>query len=117
MSKIRNRPTAFTYQVYIRSSAWLQSTARLEELRLSGHRCRLCSRGRPHTRLQVHHSTYARLGHERPADLCALCEECHIGVTDMLRRRRYRRRRALPLSDVRVLVPERRLTDSVLEGL
>ncbi len=117
MSHLKRHKRGFKYHWYISSSAWLHNAARLEELRLAGHRCRLCRRGRPHVRLHVHHATYARLGHERPSDLCVLCEECHRGVTDMLRQRRYRRRRSLPLLDVRVLVPERRLVDTVLEEL
>ena len=33
-----------------------------------------------------------RLGREEPGDLITVCKECHHGITDMLRRRRYRRR-------------------------
>lgn len=28
-------------------------------------------------RLDIHHRTYTRLGHERPADFLVLCRRCH----------------------------------------
>jgi sirohydrochlorin ferrochelatase len=77
------------YQEYIGSSEWRNSPARLEELRRAGHRCRLCNLGAPDVVLTVHHRTYARLGQELADDLTTLCMECHRGVTDHERRRRY----------------------------
>jgi predicted HNH restriction endonuclease len=79
-----------TYAEYISSSSWRQSAARLAELEASGFRCRLCDGPAEEGRsLEVHHRTYARLFGELVRDLTALCAECHLGVTDMLRRRRY----------------------------
>jgi 5-methylcytosine-specific restriction endonuclease McrA len=103
------------YVQFIRGERWLNSRARQAELRASGHRCRLCGRGRPEVRIEVHHRTYARLGRERTWDLCTLCDECHEVVTDMLRRRRH----ILwvpPVRDVAAPCPARRLVDSTLEG-
>jgi 5-methylcytosine-specific restriction endonuclease McrA len=38
------------------------------------HQCGLCS---SRNALDVHHRTYERLGFERPADVMALCADCH----------------------------------------
>lgn len=77
------------YREYIRSHRWLASAARLGELAASGFRCRTCNAGRSDTVLHVHHRTYVRLGAERQDDLTTLCVECHVAVTDVIRRRRY----------------------------
>jgi hypothetical protein len=60
------------YGAYLESDAWRQKRAYL--LRRTGHRCQVCNRA---TRLEVHHRTYARLGHEDPRDLTVLCHDCH----------------------------------------
>lgn len=60
------------YAEYLRTAHW----QRVRELALdrAGHQCELCS----HTEtLEVHHRTYERLGFERPADVIALCHDCH----------------------------------------
>jgi predicted HNH restriction endonuclease len=82
-----------TYQSYINGSRWRNNPARLAELEASGFRCRTCNASGPGERLEVHHRTYERLGQEQVGDLTALCANCHSTVTDMLRRRRYARRR------------------------
>src|SRR5260221_2534802 len=84
-----------SYGSYIRSRRWLASPARLCELKLAGHRCRICNRSRRHARLEVHHRTYVRLGRERVADLTTLCEPCHIEVTEFLTLRRRRAPKAI----------------------
>ena len=81
------------YQAYINSNRWRNNLARIAELNAAGFRCRLCNGLGNESRLEVHHRTYERLGCERPADLTTLCQPCHHGVTDMLRRRRYASRR------------------------
>ena len=60
------------YKEYLKSSAWgyLKNLV----LKAAEHRCRLCNSDK---RLQVHHRTYERIGHERIADLFVLCENCH----------------------------------------
>lgn len=79
-----------TYSDYICSSRWRTSAARLGELAASGHRCRTCfAADLDDARLEVHHRTYERFGHELVGDLTALCRECHRVITDTLRRRRY----------------------------
>ncbi|MDB5638420.1 MAG: cyclohydrolase [Bradyrhizobium sp.] len=77
------------YREYIRSHRWLASAARLGELAASGFRCRTCNAGRSEAVLHVHHRTYVRLGAERQDDLTTLCVECHVAITDSIRRRRY----------------------------
>jgi len=80
------------YHDYISSDAWRSNPARLAELKAARFKCRICENGPPTTVIEVHHRTYARLGHEHVADLCTLCRDCHHLVTDELRRRRYRSR-------------------------
>jgi len=77
------------YQVYITSSRWRNSPARIGELRAAGHRCRVCYRPDTEVELQVHHRTYERLGCELPGDLLCMCTDCHVEITSFLRRRRY----------------------------
>lgn len=57
---------------YLRSLAWRQT--RLNYLGRVGWKCERC-----HVRAcrLVHHLSYARLYHEQPEDLIALCNECH----------------------------------------
>jgi hypothetical protein len=78
------------YRKYLSSSAWRSNPVRLRELEASGFQCRLCpnSVARGHV-VEGHHRTYDRLGCEIDGDLTALCSECHLGVTSMLRARRY----------------------------
>ena len=57
--------------------------------------CELCQ---DHEAREAHHTTYERIGEEKPDDLVALCRRCHQHVTDngldrlsrgdLLRRRR-----------------------------
>ncbi|MFK4726066.1 putative HNH restriction endonuclease [Bradyrhizobium niftali] len=78
------------YVAYITSAAWRNNPARLRELAAANFACRLCpSAAATGARIEVHHRTYERLGDEIDGDLVALCSECHLGVTSMLRARRY----------------------------
>jgi 5-methylcytosine-specific restriction endonuclease McrA len=82
-----------SYRHYIASEKWRNSPARLTELSEANNRCRLCfEKGSAAAPLEVHHVTYERMGEEALGDLVALCHGCHVDVTSMLRRRRYRRR-------------------------
>jgi len=81
------------YYRYIKSSRWRDNPARLAELEAAGFQCRLCNASQNDAQLEVHHRTYDRLGCERARDLTTLCQACHRGATDMLRRRRYALRR------------------------
>lgn len=76
------------YAAYMKSPAWRFSNARLEELRLSEGLCRICAKGAPDVRIEVHHRCYDRLGAERVSDLTTLCQPCHALNTKELRRRR-----------------------------
>ncbi|UWU76595.1 hypothetical protein N2603_43195 [Bradyrhizobium huanghuaihaiense] len=78
------------YIAYMTSAAWRNNPARLRELVAANFACRLCPNAAvTGARIEVHHRTYERLGHEIDGDLIALCSECHLGVTSMLRARRY----------------------------
>lgn len=64
--------TQLPYSEYLKSEWWQQR--RLKSLARAEHRCQVCNAG---SRLEVHHRTYERLGHERDADLVVLCRNCH----------------------------------------
>lgn len=110
-SKTRAISFRSRYAVYIASEAWRRSPARLRELELSAHRCRLCARGEPTVRVEVHHRVYRKPGHELPSDLCTLCSECHRLVTTELRRRRYAHDVLPGLVDTPRMLPDRHLID------
>jgi RNase P subunit RPR2 len=61
------------YQAYIGSVEWFKLCSRLKQER--GNHCDRCGRYYPF--LEVHHVTYARLGHEKDSDLRVLCHDCH----------------------------------------
>ena len=62
------------YEKYLLSPQWRR--IRDGALRRAHFRCHRCASG---SRLQVHHLTYDRLGHERDEDLEVLCKACHEG--------------------------------------
>lgn len=64
--------TQLTYNEYIKSDGW--KIRRQRALALAENHCQVCA---AETRLDVHHNTYERLGHERDADLIVLCRPCH----------------------------------------
>ena len=64
---------------YLRSTHW--QIVRAGALDRADHRCQVCNSKR---KLDVHHRTYARLGHEHPADLTVLCRTCHELFHDRL---------------------------------
>lgn len=64
--------TQLTYRDYIKSDGW--KVRRLRALALAENKCQVCG---VEARLDVHHNTYERLGHERDADLIVLCRDCH----------------------------------------
>jgi hypothetical protein len=61
------------YRTVMGSPGWRRRRARV--LRAAGRRCQ--TPGCTARAVDVHHVTYARLGHERPGDLLAVCEPCH----------------------------------------
>ncbi len=60
------------YDKYLRSPEW--RSLRTQILTRDHYMCRLCSCS-PAT--EVHHTTYERVGHERPDDLLSVCRSCH----------------------------------------
>lgn len=60
------------YKKYITSNKWISLRRIIKEYNY--YNCQLC--GHPNS-LEVHHMTYARLGHEHPDDLITLCRDCH----------------------------------------
>lgn len=67
------------YQEYLRSEHW-QNTKN-EKLSNARWRCEKCKEGLiAGAKLEVHHLTYDRVGHERMSDLQVLCSSCHEKV-------------------------------------
>lgn len=60
------------YADYLLTPRWQMT--RLRALIRAGRKCQLCS---SRERLNVHHNTYERLGHEADTDLFVLCKPCH----------------------------------------
>ena len=60
------------YEAVMQSSGWRRRRA--HAIRRAGGRCQQCGSGGP---LDVHHTTYIHLGHERPYELAVLCPGCH----------------------------------------
>jgi 5-methylcytosine-specific restriction endonuclease McrA len=64
------------YKAYLRTPAWRSLADQAKER--DRYRCRLCG---SRDELEVHHRTYARIGHEDIDDLVTLCHRCHTIVT------------------------------------
>jgi hypothetical protein len=60
------------YAQYLQTEHW--SKVRHRALEYAERRCQVCYSPK---QVEVHHRTYERIGHERPADLTVLCRECH----------------------------------------
>jgi len=63
------------YTDYLNSPQW--QAVRTAALRRAGYRCASCGSDR---RLEVHHTTYERLGGEAWGDLVVLCHGCHLAA-------------------------------------
>lgn len=59
------------YLTYINSPEWRTKARSAKE---QAGECALCTSTK---NLEVHHRTYARLGHEPQSDLIVLCGRCH----------------------------------------
>jgi hypothetical protein len=66
--------------------------------RRDGERCRGCNRGADEVRLEVHHRLYGKPGAAcgdcvltavADEDLSTYCADCHLAITDVVRRLRY----------------------------
>ena len=64
--------TQLPYSEYLKTEGW--KVRRAKALARAEHRCQVCNSDK---RLEIHHRTYERLGHERDADLVVLCRSCH----------------------------------------
>lgn len=64
--------TQMPYSEYLKGDHWQQR--REQALKRAENHCQVCGATE---RLEVHHNTYERLGHERDADLVVLCRTCH----------------------------------------
>jgi hypothetical protein len=90
-----------TYLRYLRSDLWREK--RRLVLERDGYRCQVWLQ---HVATEVHHKTYARLGHEPLEDLISLCRACHEAITTV-RRREWHRARRLHLQETTRLTPLR----------
>lgn len=61
------------YEEYLKTPEW--RARRQKALRFAGFRCQVCNSP---DRLEVHHRTYERRGHELLGDLTTLCNDCHM---------------------------------------
>lgn len=65
---------ALTYREYLKTTWWF--SRRNQALRDAGYLCSVC---RAKRELQVHHTSYERLGCEADDDLAVVCRGCHLG--------------------------------------
>ena len=80
------------YSLRMASPCWEKK--RQERLQIDGHICQTCCHDGTNWSLEVHHKTYERFWHENvQTDLITLCRQCHNAVTDVIRRRRYAKRK------------------------
>jgi hypothetical protein len=63
------------YKQYLLSEHWLDT--KRKAIQRAACLCEWCHEKRP---LQVHHLTYANIGHEFDEDLIALCQKCHTRI-------------------------------------
>lgn len=68
-----DRLQCLPYGAYLKTQHWQQ--VRKAALERAEGRCSLCNNAT--RRLEVHHRFYGRKGAERPADVIALCDQCH----------------------------------------
>lgn len=66
------------YAAYRRSPEW--RAIRMEALGRDGFACAVCGATTDRARIEVHHRTYERFGHEDVDDLLTLCQPCHAKV-------------------------------------
>lgn len=97
-----NFPEEVDYDEYIQSDEW---KARAKAIRKrDNYTCQDCKA--TDVRLDVHHLTYARLGHERDEDLIALCRECHDAREDEKKAEKEPRAKHSPvMSDIKTRGP------------
>jgi len=72
-SIIASDDATMEHKRYIKSDKW--DFKRKKILKKANYTCQSC--GKKHTKLEVHHKTYQRLGNEKDEDLIVLCSTCH----------------------------------------
>ena len=60
------------YAEYLQSARWHRVSEAAKKR--AGYRCQVCNSDE---RLETHHRSYERLGHELDSDLTVLCHACH----------------------------------------
>ena len=75
-----------SYNAYLKSEHWQDVRKRYWASKLLKE-CYVCGR-KDH--LQLHHRTYKRVGCEFLRDLLPLCGDCHKGVHDLLKSKKYK---------------------------
>lgn len=76
MDYLANRIGYTTYNEYLKSDHWLVFS--------KGVRRRICyCCGKRNLDLQVHHTTYERLGKEMPFDVETVCGGCHVAIHEI----------------------------------
>jgi hypothetical protein len=68
------RKEKITYNQYLQSEHWKDLKERYWKSKLNNFRCYACGNI---GKLQLHHRTYRRIGHERLNDMILLCADCH----------------------------------------
>jgi 5-methylcytosine-specific restriction endonuclease McrA len=66
------------YEQYLSSPRWARRKAAYFKTRAP--KCKAC---KSWEQVDLHHLTYANLGHERDGDLMALCRTCHEAVHEL----------------------------------
>lgn len=79
------------YKLYLKSPEW--EAKRQQVLQRDNHKCRGCGCQRP---LQVHHITYANLGHEPLDDLTTFCDSCHAAIHRAIAKSRRKGGKTVP---------------------
>lgn len=78
LREVRLRELGYdTYSAYLSSSAWRDVKARYRASDLP----QICMCGE--TKVQLHHTTYERVGREELEDLIPLCHDCHATAHDL----------------------------------
>jgi 5-methylcytosine-specific restriction endonuclease McrA len=73
-----------TYADYLASEHWQTTRRRFISSGIWKGKCHGCRRLLENP--EIHHRTYARIGHERLDDLNGLCRDCHIAAHDFEKR-------------------------------
>lgn len=80
-----------SYNEHIASHVWQEKRAL--RLNIDQRMCQTCLHDGSEYQLEVHHKTYERFGAEDVEnDLITLCSECHEAITNVIRRRRYKKK-------------------------